>query len=195
MRPLVVQEFVTLDGVVQAPGDASEYSHGGWQLPFIGDEQLDIITQQIMDADALVLGRRTYEMFAAAWPSRTGLRGLAERMNSIPKFVASGSLTHVSWNATLLSGDVATALRQLTDQAGNGLLILGSTTLVRYLEALQLIDEYRLWIHPVVVGDGERLFDASGAPSHWQLSDYTVLPTGVIVTTYQRANTNEVQVS
>jgi dihydrofolate reductase len=124
---------VSLDGVTQAPGDPSEYPRGGWQKPYIGDDQLTLIVEQVLAADALLLGRKTYEGFAAAWPSMTGMGGLADRMDSMPKFVASTSLTEVAWNATLIKRDLTRAVEELKQHPGNGLVVAGSGAVVHFL--------------------------------------------------------------
>ena len=107
MRPVIVQEFLSLDGVMQAPGDASEFPRGGWQKQFVGEDHLRIMVEQLREVDALLLGRKTYQAFAAVWPTVTGLAGLADRMNAMEKLVVSRTINKVEWNATLLRGDVA----------------------------------------------------------------------------------------
>jgi dihydrofolate reductase len=188
VRPVIVQEFLSLDGVMQAPGDASEFPRGGWQRQFVGEDHLRIVVEQMREADALLLGRKTYQGFAAVWPTVTGLEGLADRMNEIEKYVVSRTLNKVSWNATLLHGDVAEAVRELTAQPGNGLLVLGSRDLVRYLQRHDLVDEYRLWIHPVIVGSGGHLFDAGLDTALWALKDVAVTKEGVAILTYVRSS-------
>ena len=186
MRPVIVQEFLSLDGVMQAPGDASEFPRGGWQKQFIGDDQLRLMVAQMTSVDALLLGRKTYQAFAHVWPTISGLQGLADRMNEMPKFVASRTLRKVEWNARLLQGDLSESLADLKDQVGEGLLVVGSRDLVRYLQRHDLVDEYRLWIHPVIVGAGGHLFDAGLDPSLWNLGDVTTTHEGVVVLTYRR---------
>ncbi len=186
MRPVIVQEFLSLDGVMQAPGDASEFPRGGWQTEFIGDDQLRVMVAQMTSVDALLLGRKTYQAFARVWPTITGLQGLAERLNEMPKFVASRTLRKVEWNATLLQGDLLESLADLKAQPGQGLLVVGSRDLVRYLQRHDLVDEYRLWIHPVVVGAGSHLFDAGLDPSWWNLGDVATTKEGVVILTYRQ---------
>ncbi len=186
MRPLIVQEFLSLDGVMQAPGDASEFPRGGWQRPFVGDDHLRIMVAQMLDADALLLGRKTYQGFAHVWPTVTGLHGLAQRMNEMPKFVASRTLRKVEWNATLLQGDLAESIAELKAGSGNGLVVVGSRDLVRYLQRHDLVDEYRLWIHPVIVGAGSHLFDAGLDTSLWNFADATTTNEGVVILTHRR---------
>jgi dihydrofolate reductase len=185
MRPVIVQEFVSLDGVMQAPGDASEFPGGGWQRQFIGDDHVRLIVEQMQESDALLLGRRTYEGFAAVWPTQRDESGLARRMNEMPKFVVSHTLTHVTWNSTLLHGDVAREVATLKEQPGNGLVVVGSRML-QYLHQHDLVDEYRLWLHPVILGSGERLFDEGLNPAMWHLFDVESTGEGVVVATYRR---------
>jgi dihydrofolate reductase len=187
MRPVIVQEFVSLDGVMQAPGDASEFPGGGWQRQFIGDDHVRLIVEQMQESDALLLGRKTYEGFAAVWPSQHDESGLSQRMNEMPKFVASRTLSDVAWNATLLRGDVARAVAELKESPGNGLVVVGSRTLAQYLHQHDLVDEYRLWLHPVILGSGERLFEEGLNPTMWHLFDVESTGEGVVVATYRRA--------
>ncbi len=186
MRPVIVQEFLSLDGVMQAPGDASEFPRGGWQRRFIGDDQMKLITAQALEVDALLLGRKTYEAFANVWPTLSDHYGLAERMNSMEKFVVSRTLRKATWNATLLRGDVIESVNELKAQPGNGLLVVGSRDLTRFLQRSDLVDEYRIWIHPVVVGAGNHLFDGGLDVSLWDLHDVTTTSLGVVVLTYRR---------
>ncbi|MGC2485915.1 MAG: dihydrofolate reductase family protein [Acidimicrobiales bacterium] len=186
MRPVIIQEFVTLDGVMQAPGDTTEHPLGGWQRQFIGEDHVRLIVEQMREADALLLGRTTYQEFAAAWPTQRDDSGLAARMNEMPKFVASTTLSSVSWNATLLSGDVAQAVGELKEAPGNGLVVVGSRTLATYLYQHDLVDEFRLWLHPVIVGSGERLFEEGLNPATWHLFDVESTGEGVLVATYRR---------
>jgi dihydrofolate reductase len=186
MRPVIVQEFLSLDGVMQGPGDASEFPGGGWQRQFVGDDHNAMILTQFVDADALLLGRKTYEGFAAAWPTIRDEIGFADRINAMAKYVASSTLREVSWNATLLHGDVADAVKVLKEEPGKGLVVVGSRKFVRYLHKHDLVDEYRLWIHPIIVGSGTRLFDEGLDTSRWQLKDVERTGEGVVVLTYRR---------
>jgi dihydrofolate reductase len=186
VRPVIVQEFLSLDGVMQAPGDAAEYPGGGWQHQFVGDDHNAIILTQFVDADALLLGRKTYEGFAAVWPTIRDEIGFADRINAMVKYVASSTLNEVSWNATLLRGDVTDAVRSLKEEPGKGVVVVGSRTLVRYLYEHDLVDEYRLWIHPIVVGSGTRLFEQGLTSSRWLLKDVERTEEGVVILTYRR---------
>lgn len=186
MRPVIVQEFLSLDGVMQAPGDENEFPEGGWQRPFIGDDHMALIVEQMREADALLLGRKTYESFAASWPKQHDDSGLADRMNEMPKYVASTTLREVTWNATLLAGDAAHAISALKEEPGNGLVLVGSRTLARFLHQHDLVDEYRLWFHPVILGSGLRLFDEGLNRAEWNLFAVTSTGEGVVVATYRR---------
>jgi dihydrofolate reductase len=189
VRAVIVQEFLSLDGVMQSPGEASEFPRGGWQKQFVGEDHLRIMNQQMHEADALLLGRKTYQAFAAVWPtvSELGVLGsLAKRMNEMEKFVVSRTINKVEWNAALVRGDVAEAVGELREQPGNGLLVVGSRDLVRYLQRRNLVDEYRLWIHPVIVGSGSHLFDAGLDTATWAMKDVVVTNEGVAILTYVR---------
>lgn len=168
MRRIVVEQFVSLDGVAEGPGRFGEYEHRGWTVPYWGDDIEKWHTDQLLDSDALLLGRVTYEEFTVIWPrrrpdeARRGLRAgdvFTARMNSLPKFVASTTLAGpLEWNSTLLAGDLAGAVAELKDQPGGDILVYGSSELVNALMPLDLVDEYRLMVYPVVLGRGKRLF-------------------------------------
>jgi dihydrofolate reductase len=170
---IVAEQMLSLDGVVEDPGRVGRYEHRGWTVPYWNDEIANWHTEQLIASDALLLGRVTYEEFAAIWPqrradeARAGVRSgdpFTDRMNSLPKFVASTTLHEpLEWNSTLLEGDVVDAVADLKEQPGGGILIYGSGALVNALMAGNVIDEYRLLIYPVVLGCGRRLFhDGSG---------------------------------
>lgn len=186
MRPIIVQEFLSLDGVMQDPGGSNEYDRGGWQRQFVGDDHLRIILTQFLEADALLLGRKTYEGFAAVWPTIRDDIGFADRINAMAKYVASTTLRKVAWNAELLKGNLSSAIAELKGESGNGVVVVGSRKLVRYLYRHDLVDEYRLWVHPVVVGEGERLFSKGFDTSLWRLHDVESTHEGVVVSTYRR---------
>src|SRR6202165_2078680 len=158
MRKIIVSEYVTLDGVMEDPGGAEGFNHGGWSFGFGGAEQQQYKFEELFSCDALLLGRRTYEGFAAAWPNMPGTGAYGERMNSLPKFVVSTTLSEVEWNASLIKDNIAEEVSKLTRQPGQDLLIFGSGELVHRLTQQDLIDEYRLMVFPVVVGSGKRLF-------------------------------------
>jgi dihydrofolate reductase len=190
MRKLIASTFVSLDGVMQAPGGPEEdptggFAFGGWTFHYWGED---------MDASAdgfdaagreLVLGRRTYEIFAAFWPYQSGDDPTARSLNATRKHVASRTLKDVQWNnSTLLRGDAATALAALKAQSGPDLQIIGSGGLIQSLQAAALIDEYNVWTFPVVLGKGKRLFEASARASALQLVRSTVSSSGVVMSRY-----------
>jgi dihydrofolate reductase len=179
---LKVSTFLTLDGVMQAPGDAGEFERGGWQLPFFDDGAGAIAKEGVFASDALLLGRVTYEHFAAAWPEMTDEEGFAARMNSIPKFVASTTLADAEWNATVIR-DLAAEVPKLKEQ--HDLLVMGSGRLVQALREHDLVDEYEIWIHPILLGAGKRLFDESAETTTLALTGTTTTDRGVTVLTYE----------
>ena len=186
MSKLVMQEFMSLDGVVEDPGGQTEFEHGGWQRPFVDNDQIKHITAQAHAAQALVLGRKTYEEFVAAWPSRTGTNGLADRMNAMPKLVASTTTTSVEWESTLLEGDVTTALAEHKRRDEGDLLLVGSISLAQGLLRHDLVDELRIWVAPVVLGSGRRLFDETLGAIALTLVHVRTTSTGIAVLNYER---------
>jgi len=185
VRKLIVSEFVTLDGVMEAPGGEEGHPHTGWVFDFMGPEQERFKLEEVLAADALLLGRVTYEGFAAAWPVRSG--EFADKMNSMPKFVASTTLRGLDWsNSELIQGDVADAVARLKQREGGPLLVAGSRTLVHTLMRHGLIDEYRLMIFPVVLGSGKRLFPETPDKTMLELADTRTFSSGVVVHTYHQ---------
>ena len=171
MRKIVTGAFVSLDGVMQAPGGPDEdreggFAHGGWQAPFFDDVGGRLVTEGLADADGFVLGRKTYDIFANYWPKITDPNNpIATALNSRPKYVVSRSLDRVTWNnASLIKGDVVAELRKLRQQPGRTVHTWGSTDLLQTLLKNDLIDEYRLFIFPVVLGSGKRLFGSGTVP-------------------------------
>jgi dihydrofolate reductase len=162
MGKLVVSSFVTVDGVMEDPGGAEKFERGGWAFRFDrGAEGDKFKLDEVIQAEALLLGRVTYEGFAAAWPSRTDEVGFADKMNSMPKYVVSSTLSSAGWkNSTLLGGDVAQEAARLKQQLSGEILVNGSGRLVGTLMEHDLIDEYRLMVFPVILGAGKRLFPA-----------------------------------
>jgi dihydrofolate reductase len=157
---LIVTEFLTLDGVMEDPGGAEKSPNGGWAFRFErGPEGDKFKLDELLAADAQLLGRKTYEGFAAAWPSMADEVGFAEKMNSMRKYVVSNTLETASWtNSTILRGDVVDEVKKLKQQPGRDLLVAGSCQLVQTLAQHQLVDEYRFVVYPVVLGRGKRLF-------------------------------------
>jgi dihydrofolate reductase len=187
MRKVVAAEYLTVDGVMTDPGGVGEIEHGGWSNPYFNDELAKYQSDQLFASDALLLGRVTFEGFAAAWPSMEETEGeFAVRMNALPKFVASRSLKEpLAWNGRLLKGDLAEEVANLKEQPGQDLLIYGSGQLVNALHPHGLIDEYRLMVFPVTLGMGTHLFQVGTDKRDLKLSDTKVTSNGVAVLTYQ----------
>jgi len=191
---LVVVEYVSLDGVIQAPGHAGEdqdggFAHGGWTGGFMADHGRRN-SQLFPTAGAFLLGRRTYEIFAAYWPTVTDERDqIARALNSRPKYVVSSTLREAAWpGTTVLGGDVARQVAELKKEPGGPVLVLGSSRLVPALLAHGLVDEYQLWLHPVVLGGGKRMFgDSHGNRVDLLLVDSTTTGSGLVILTYQPA--------
>jgi dihydrofolate reductase len=183
MGKIVVTEFISLDGVFEDPGGAEGYAHGGWTFTFDqGEDGGTFKLDELMAADAQLLGRVTYEGFAKAWPSMTDPVGFADKMNGMPKYVVSSTLTGAAWtnSAVIGLGEVPA----LKDRYPGDILVAGSGQLVRGLTDLDLVDEYRLMVFPVILGDGKRLFDGA-AMTRLTLTDITHIgPDGVTVQTY-----------
>jgi dihydrofolate reductase len=196
MRKLIVNEFMSLDGVAQAPGAADEdpsggFAHGGWHIQYMEDELARRwALQSIVEAGGFLLGRRTYEIFAAYWPNAPEEEQVtAEPLNGKPKFVASTTLTEpLGWqNSTLVEGDVAAAVRALKQDDGGDLHVIGSSELVRTLIDHDLVDELRLMIDPAVLGGGKRIFRDDGLLRRLRLVEGQVTGTGAILATYAPA--------
>jgi dihydrofolate reductase len=183
---VVAMEYVTIDGVMQDPGGVGEIEHGGWSNRYFDDELGKVQFDQLFASDALLLGRLTFEGFAAAWPSMEETEGeFAVRMNALPKYVASRSLSEpLQWNGTLLKEDLVEAVAALKQQQGRDLLIYGSGELVNALHPHGLIDEYTLMVFPVTLGDGKRLFKEGTDKTNMNLTDAKTTGTGVALLTY-----------
>ncbi len=186
MSRVVVSEFVTLDGVMQDPGGAEGFEHGGWAFKFDrGPEGDKFKLDETLEAGALLLGRKTYEGFAAAWPSRTDEVGFAEKMNSMPKFVVSSGLQEPLWNnTTVISGDVADAVGDLKRRDEGDILVAGSGQLVDALISGGLVDELRLMVFPIALGSGRRLFADAHGPRSLELAEATPVGAGVLILRY-----------
>ncbi|WP_203980760.1 dihydrofolate reductase family protein, partial [Planotetraspora silvatica] len=168
MSKIVVSQFLTIDGVMEGPGDHPEFDRSGWAFQFDrGEDGHKFKLDEIFAASALLLGRVTYEGFAAAWPTRTDPMGFADRMNGMPKYVVSTTLGEPGWsNSTVIRGDIAEEVVELKRRSDGDILVNGSGQLVRTLAEHGLVDEYRLMVYPVVLGAGKRLFgDTSHAAS------------------------------
>jgi dihydrofolate reductase len=192
MRKLFVSEFLTVDGVMQAPGASDEdveggFEHGGWQLAYFDEIFAASMTETMAQTGGFVLGRKTYDLFAAYWPTAKEEVGeFADLMNDMPKFVASTTLrAPLAWqSSTLLEGDLKDAIGALKDEDGKDLQVIGSGQLARWLAANGLVDAYRLMIHPLVLGSGKRLFAEGGPKVPLRLLDSTTTSKGVLIVTY-----------
>jgi dihydrofolate reductase len=191
---LTITTFLSLDGVYQAPGGPDEdrsggFEHGGWMVPYVDDDGIRLVVDWIDEADAFLLGRRTYDIFAAHWPRvKDENDPIATKLNTLPKYVASRSLDRVDWQgSSLIGGDVATEVAKLKQMPGRQLQVHGSGNLAQTLMAHDLIDEYRLWFIPVVLRSGRRLFTEGGPPASFRLTGTHTTSTGVLINTYEPA--------
>jgi dihydrofolate reductase len=184
---IVVTEFVSLDGVVEAPGGGENFRHGGWSFEIDrGDEGDKFKLDETLSADALLLGRVTYEGFAAAWPSREG--EFADKFNTMPKYVVSSTLEEPEWNnSTLLKGDVAEEVAKLKQEQDGDIVVHGSPRLVQALVEHDLVDELRLMVFPVVLGSGKRLFGETSDKKRLRLTDSKVVGDGIVILIYEPA--------
>ena len=190
MRKIVVTEFMSLDGVIDSPGGDNGFARGGWTFKFNDPEGMQFKLEETLSHEALLLGRKTYQGFAAAWPGQTDEAGFADKMNSMPKYVVSETLgpDDLTWeNSTLISGDVVAEIGKLKEQPGGDILIAGSGALIRSLVEHDLIDEYRLMVFPIVLGIGNKLFGDTEDSVVLQLADSKVLASGTLILTYHPA--------
>jgi len=187
---IVVTEFVSLDGVMEDPGGAEGFEHGGWSFEVSrGDEGDKFKLDETREADAQLLGRVTYQGFAAAWPSITDEVGFAEKMNSMPKYVVSSTLEKAEWNnSTVLRGDVAEEVGKLKEEVEGVILVAGSARLVQTLVEHDLVDELRLMVYPVVLGSGKRLFGETSGKKPLRLVDSRVVGDGVAILIYESSS-------
>jgi dihydrofolate reductase len=199
MRKVIANEWMTLDGVVQAPSYPDEdtsggFEHGGWHSRYFDDVSMAWVVENVTRAGGYLLGRGTYEIFAAHWPNPSDEEQvLAQPLNERPKYVASTTLAEpLGWrNSTLLGGDVAAAVRDLKAQEGGDLHVIGSPGLVQSLIEHGLLDELQVMIDPIVVGSGKRLFGDDGTPWRPRLADSRVTSTGAIIATYAAEQEDE----
>ena len=191
MGELVVDMFLTLDGVIQAPGGPDEdqadgFGHGGWQAPYLDEQNGKSITENIGRMDALLLGRRTYDIFAAYWP-QVADNPISTRLNSVPKYVASRTLHNVDWNnSTLLEGEVADAVARVKDDHDE-VHTIGSADLVQTLLRHELVDRFELYLYPVLLGSGKKLFGEGTVPAGLRLEETTTFPSGAVRLSYRHA--------
>jgi dihydrofolate reductase len=185
MGRIVVTEFVSLDGVMEAPGGGEDFEHGGWSFEIDrGPEGDKFKLDETQRSDALLLGRRTYEGFAAAWPSMQG--EFADKFNSMPKYVVSSTLSDPEWtNTTVVGGDVADAVATVREQHDGDVVVHGSAQLAQALIEQDLVDELRLMVFPVVLGKGKRLFGATSAKKPLKLAESRTVGDGVAILVYR----------
>ena len=190
MRKIVVSEFVSLDGVIQAPGGADEdteggFAYGGWTMPYWHDEIGANFAQEMSEGDALLLGRKTWQIHGGAFEPMAEGDPFGDVMNGVPKYVVSKTLTSAAaWrNSTLISGDVVEEVRALKTQLGKNILIDGSSVLIHTLAQHDLIDEYHLLVYPVVLGGGKKVFP-DGVRLNLRLLEARPIPSGVVLTRY-----------
>ena len=187
MRKLVVAEFISLDGVIEGPGPNDPFEFAGWTVGYSNDDIMKLKFDELMASDILLLGGKTYEGFAAAWPGRTDGAGFADVMNKMPKYVVSTSMQSLDWNnSTLISDNAPEKIAELKQQDGGDILVNGSGTLVNTLLKHNLVDELHLLVYPVVLGTGKRLFDGAEM-SKFSLVQASHYETGVVLLTYNAA--------
>jgi dihydrofolate reductase len=186
---VVVIEYVSVDGVIQGPGHVGEdsaggFEHGGWTQPLMA-EHAHYLTDPFETAGGFLLGRLTYDIWAAYWPTVTGNDRIARALNALPKYVASTTLEHPSWSGTEVIRDVPKGVAELRQQPGNPIIVMGSSQLTHKLNDYALVDEYRLLIHPVVLGVGKKLFADDGRRIDLRLVDATHSAGGLVILTYR----------
>jgi dihydrofolate reductase len=190
MGKLIVNTFTSLDGVMQAPGMPEEdreggFDQGGWQVPYFDEESGQVMTEAITGFDALLLGRKTYEIFAGYWPYAPADDPIATRLNEAPKYVASRTLDALGWNnSTLLKGDIADEVARLTE-AYDEIHTSGSGNLVQSLMKDELVDHYNVWVYPVLLGGGKRLFGEGTIPTALRLVESRAFGNGAVLLTYE----------
>jgi len=189
MGKVVVSEFISLDGVIEDPGGAEGTEFGGWTFRFPAEDGQKFKFEELVASDVLLLGRLTYEEFAAAWPAMEETTGeFGVKMNNMPKVVVSTTLTEPAWrNTTVVSEDIAGAIAKLKEQYDGDVLVGGSAILIDELRDLDLIDEYRLMLHPVVLGQGKKLFKDGTAPTDLVLVESRAVGPDVLLLTYRPA--------
>jgi dihydrofolate reductase len=190
MGKLIVDQFMTLDGVVQAPGGIEEdrsgnFAYGGWQTPYFDEESGKLIVEEIEKNEALLLGRRTYEIFANYWPKAPAEDPIAKKLNTMPKYVASRTLSRVDWaNSTLLGADLRQEIARIKARHGET-HVIGSANLVQSLLRERLVDRLNLWVYPLTLGTGKRLFAEGTLPTALELVRSRAFPKGAVLLTYE----------
>ena len=189
MRRIIVAQFVSLDGVIEDPGGAEGYAHGGWTFKYADDEGYGFKSQELWDCDAQLLGRVTYEAFAKAWPTMQDDVGFADQMNAMPKYVVSTTLTGGDWGpTTVISEDVPAAIAAIKQQEGGDILVQGSAQLVHTLQEHDLVDEWRLTVFPIVLRSGKRVWGEGPEAKGLELTGCSRLKSGSLYLTYRAAN-------
>lgn len=185
MRKIIVTEFITLDGVMEAPGGKeTDHPHGGWQSKYMHPDSGKYKVEELAGMGALLLGKNTYEAFAAYWPNQTGA-GFADPINRLPKYVVSGSLKKVEWNNSHILRDVAKEVAALKRTDGGDILVYGSATLVKALLHHDLVDELHLQLYPVAIGGGLRIFNDNRELKNFELKQSRAIDNGVIILEYR----------
>jgi dihydrofolate reductase len=193
MRKLIVIEFVTLDGVMQGLGSPDEdrdggFEHGGWATPFFDESQAAAAVEGLRSTTAYLFGRRTYEKMIGFWPNQPDENPMAAHLNATPKHVATRTLSNLTWsNSQVLDGELVSAVRSLKSRGDGNVAVLGSGVLVQALIAHDLVDGYRLFLHPLLLGTGKRLFREMDRPRRLRLVDCTPTTTGVLMLSYEPA--------
>jgi dihydrofolate reductase len=191
MRNLAVIEFMSLDGVIQSPGSPDEdpdgrYEHGGWMVPYADEVSGAAAAKGMAATDTYLFGRKTYQGLIQHWPTAPDDDPMAAHLNQTPKYVASRTLTSLTWqNSTLLHGEVPAAVAELKRRPGGTIAVLGSAELVRTLMAHDLVDEYRVFLQPIVLGSGKRLFGSAPRPARLRLVECTSTTTGAVLLDYE----------
>ena len=196
MGTLTIATFMTLDGIMQAPGGPDEdrdsgFEHGGWSFPYFSEDMGEVISAAFGNAECFLLGRRTYEIFAASWPNYPDKDDpIASSLNRLPKYVVSTTLQEADWQpTTIIRGDVAAEVAELKEQHEGEIQVHGSAGLAQTLHAEGLIDEYRVFIEPIVLGTGKRLFEPSAAPTALQLVESRPMRKGTVLAIYRPTGT------
>jgi dihydrofolate reductase len=185
MRTLIVSEFISLDGVVEAPGGEQTHPHAGWTMPYGAPDLFAYKLKEVIEAESLLLGLTTFEGFSTAWPERDG--EFADKMNAMPKDVVTSTLTDLGWNARVLRGDVPQAVAKLKEGIGAPILVAGSATLVRTLLTHHLVDELRLMVFPIAIGGGSTIFPGERRKIALELTDLVRYESGVLLEVYRLA--------
>jgi dihydrofolate reductase len=190
MRKLIVSEFVSLDGVMEDPGGSENFNLGGWTGPYLNDAIGKFKYDELFASDTLLLGRVTYQGFAAAWPDRKDEAGFADRMNCLPKVVVSATLAEAGWNnSTIIRANISGAVSKLKQVAGQDILVTGSCRLVQMLMQSDLVDRFNLLVYPVLLGSGKRLFKELEGPVSLKLVETSTFKTGVVLQAYEPVRT------